>query len=493
VQGPRELEGAAFEVANEGRRVLGCDRLSVLVRRGRRWRLLAASGASRVERRTDFSRRMERLADEAARWGDPISYPAIGADDGQLPPILAAALEEHIDHSHARELACAPIALAHRGGQENYDSRERRRGLTKFDVVLTAENFAGGGPRGLAPRLAGQLVELGELCAPALGRAAALDRFPVRTLLRWSDRLAALTQPGRLVRNLFIVGALAAAVVALVYVPVDLDVEAPATLATAVQRDVFASATGAVAEVRVSQGQMVHKGDVLIVLSDPELALKLQQTRGEIDAMRKRLAALAVTRTDRSLRENPSDDRLPLSAEQRQLEERLVSLEAQRQLLESRQEALALRSPLNGQVLTQDVQGLLESRPVERGQALLTIADTSSGWILKADVPQRQIGHVLAAQEQQQSDLAASVRLAGDVAQSYPGHVTAISAAAPLEAEGLEDDAAPVEVEVALDGEPPVAARPGMTASLRIHCGKRSLGYVWLHDVGATIYRWMTF
>jgi multidrug efflux pump subunit AcrA (membrane-fusion protein) len=279
----------------------------------------------------------------------------------------------------------------------------------------------------------------------------------------------------------------------LVYVPADFDVEAPATLAAAVQRDIFASATGAVAEVRVSQGQLVHKGDVLVVLSDPELALKLQQTRGEIDAARKRLAALEVTRTDRSLRENKSDDRLPLSAEQRQLEERLASLEVQRHLLEARREALTLRSPLDGQVLTQDVQGLLESRPVERGQALLTIADTSSGWILKADVPQRQIGHVLAAQQDQQSKLAASLRLAGDVTQSYPGHVTAVSAAAPLEAERLEDAAAPVEVRIALDGKPPSAARPGMTASVRIHCGTRSLAYVWLHDVGATIYRWVTF
>jgi hypothetical protein len=32
-----------------------------------------------------------------------------------------------------------------------------------------------------------------------------------------------------------------------------------------------------------------------------------------------------------------------------------------------------------------------------------------------------------------------------------------------------------------------------MTASVRIHCGQRSLGYVWLHDVGATLYRWATF
>src|SRR5262249_1574897 len=148
-------------------------------------------------------------------------------------------------------------------------------------------------------------------------------------------------------------------------VPCDFAVEAPARLATVVERDVFASASGAVTEVRVKQGQVVAEGDVLVVLADPELALKLQETRGQIDAARNRLEALAVRRTDRSLRDDPKDDRLPMSAEQREIEERIASLELQRGLLEKQSEDLTLRSPSAGQVITRDVQSLLESRPVE--------------------------------------------------------------------------------------------------------------------------------
>jgi multidrug efflux pump subunit AcrA (membrane-fusion protein) len=337
------------------------------------------------------------------------------------------------------------------------------------------------------------VVEIAELCAPALARAAELNRFPVRLLLGWSHRLRALRAPARALRALALVGAIAGAAAALVYVPCDFDVEAPATLAAAVERDVFATASGAVSEVRVVHGQQVEKGQTLIVLSDPELALKLQETRGEIDAARKRLEAIALSRTDRTLREENDDQRLPLSAEQRELEERLVSLENQKQLLELRRENLVLKAPRAGQVLTRDVQSLLESRPVERGQVLLTIADASAGWELKAHVPQRQIGHVVDAAKMPSTPLAADFRLAGDIAQSYPAHVAEISAAAPLDADRLDDDAAPVDVRLTLDGPPPAAARPGMTANVRIHCGRRSLGYVWLHDVGATLYRWFTF
>jgi biotin carboxyl carrier protein len=365
-------------------------------------------------------------------------------------------------------------------------SRKRRQ---EPEIVLLAERFDSAGDDAFRD----QVVEIADLCAQALARAAELDRFPVRTLLRLSDRWQALREPRRGARALAIAATIAAVVAALALLPADFDVEAPATLAAAVERQVFATATGAVAEVRVAHGDMVELGQTLIVLRDPELALKLQEVRGEIDATRKRLEAIAVARTERTLREDQDDQRLPLSAEQRELEERLATLQLQAKLLEARRKDLEIRSPVAGQVLTRDVQSLLASRPVERGQVLLTIADSSAGWELRADVPQRKIGHVVAARQEQSEPLAADYRLAGDVSRSYPGRVVAVSAAAPLDADGLQDDDAPVEVRIALVGDPPPAARSGMTANVRIHCGSRSLAYVWLHDPAATIYRWFTF
>jgi multidrug resistance efflux pump len=431
------------------------------------------------------------LAEQIAKWGEPLFYPAEEADE-HVPPTVLATVEQHVDYSHAREVACVPLAFRRSETAREEDSRtyERQR-RDQIQAALVAERF----DADASPGWQRQLVELGELCAPALQRAAALDRFPIRPLLGLSDRFEQAALSRRLVKNLAIVGGILAAVAALVFVPADFDVDASGTLKAAVEREVFASATGSIAEVSVVHGQMVTKDDVLVVLNDPELALKLQQVRGDVDATRKRLDALAVTRTERTLREaQPGDDRLPLAAEQRQLEERLSSLESQKELLEQRREALRLRSPIGGQVLTRDVESLLASRPVQRGQALLTVADVSSGWEVVADVPQRQIGHVLEAQQETGDiHLAASQRLAGDVRTTYPGRVIEIAAAAPLEPEGLENQAPSEKVRIALEGEAPAAARPGMTAAVRIHCGRRSLGYVWLHDVVATIYRWMTF
>jgi multidrug efflux pump subunit AcrA (membrane-fusion protein) len=487
MQAARTVDAAAFEAANEGRRLLACERLSVVVRRGRRWRLASTSGVDRVGRRTDFARLTERLAGEAARWGEPFIHPD-PAGEAELPPRVAGALAEHVDHSHARSLACVPAATARAQPASDEADRSRRQ-ARDVDAVFIAERFDAAGEPGWQQ----QLVELADLCGPALRRAAELDRFPLRPLLRWSAAWPAAAAPGRLVRRLALLAALVGAVAALVFVPADFDVEAAGRLATAVERDVFAAATGAVDEVRVVHGQEVQAGDVLAVLRDPALALEIQQTRGELETVRNRLNALAVTRTDRALREQTTDDRLPLAAEQRQLEERRATLEGQLKLLDERRETLTIRSPIAGQVLTRDVQTLLESRPVERGQVLLTIADTTSGWQIVAEAPQRSVGHVLDAQRGQSGRLQASYRLAGDVERSYPGEVTEVSAAAALDAEGLQDDEAPIEIRIAALGEAPAAARPGMSARVRIHCGERSLGYVWLHDVGATLYRWATF
>lgn len=493
IQQPRDLEGTAFAVANESRRLLQCDRVALLLRRGDAWRLVCVSGVSRADRQSEMARLSARLADDVANWGEPIAHVADRLDDGELPNRLAAALAEHLDHSHARQLAAAPFAFDDSHSRKEQVVRQViERGSNRSDLVLIAERFDGAADDGVLR----QLIEIGELAAPAIARAATLDQFPVRTLLAWSDRLAALREPVRRRRAIWIAGGLIAAVLAMVFVPAPLTVEAPATLAAAVEREIFATATGSIAEVRVAHGDRVKQGDMLIVLSDPELALKLQQVRGEIAAAQERLDALAVTRTDRMLRDRETEDRLPLSAEQRQLEERLAGLQMQRELLEERHAALTLRSPIDGEILTPDVQTLLTSRPVERGEALLTVTDASAGWLINAEAAQRDVGEILAAQREasgHHGEVTASVRLSGDVGQTYPAHLLAVSSAAPLAADGLEDAVPPMEVRLALDGEPPAEARPGMAAAVRIDCGRRAIGYVWLHDVWATAYRWLTF
>ena len=68
----------AFVLANEARRIIGCDRVSVLVKRGRRLRLEAVSGQESIERRATAVKSIESLARTVAKAGDPLWHPTAG-------------------------------------------------------------------------------------------------------------------------------------------------------------------------------------------------------------------------------------------------------------------------------------------------------------------------------------------------------------------------------------------------------------------------------
>ena len=96
----------AFVLANEARRIIGCDRVSVLVKRGRRLRLEAVSGQESIERRATAVKSIESLARTVAKAGDPLWHPTAGRE---LPPQIEEELENYIDESHATAVAILPL------------------------------------------------------------------------------------------------------------------------------------------------------------------------------------------------------------------------------------------------------------------------------------------------------------------------------------------------------------------------------------------------
>ena len=399
-----------------------------------------------------------------------------------LPPTLAETIQRHVDESQARRLVVVPIQTSE---ERTDDAPVIRRPL----AALVAEQFTSDEGEFSQQRV----LELAAICEPSLRQVSQLDRFPMRASLRWADRWEWLRDRWGLSRFAATVATLLLIAATLVLVKVDYEVEAPATLRPRIERDIFATTDGKVADVRIAHGDQVAAGDVLAVLHDPQLLLDRQRVDGEIATSRKRLEAIAVARTDRQVREESNNEKLPLSAEAEQLEKRLTSLEAQREILDRRREALTLKSPIDGTVLTLDVQNLLRTRPVERGQILFTVAETSAGWRLSAEVPQDRIGQIVAAQQAGDERLPVRFKLAGENDQIYSGQIDSISTAAVLDTDGLDQDSPTFEVQVAIDQGQQLLARPGMSAQARIHCGRRSLGYVWLHDIWETVYSWLVF
>src|SRR6185312_11089565 len=74
----------AYLVANDGRRLVECDRISVAQRVGRKSVVLAISGADVVEKRSNLVQLMRALFDSVLAWGEKLIY--TGTKDDSLPP-----------------------------------------------------------------------------------------------------------------------------------------------------------------------------------------------------------------------------------------------------------------------------------------------------------------------------------------------------------------------------------------------------------------------
>jgi multidrug efflux pump subunit AcrA (membrane-fusion protein) len=487
------LTETAYAVANEGRRVIGCDRLSVVAKRGRRCRLLATSGVSRVERRSGAARRIEQLADLVRRTDEAAFY-SDGQSDG-LPPV-AEALEQHAEESHARQVAAIPLRSPIDRDPDEVDQKaqppkSRRQQSPLF--VFVAEQFdAREGPLDRD-----RLIAVGDVCTTALYNAHSAEQLPLRWLLR---PLGAVKEQivTHVPRAAFVVAAVSAAIAALVLVPADFNIEAVGMVQPVVRRDVFAPRSGLVEEVLVAHGADVTPGQPLVRLHDPLLELELKRVDGELETTQRQIDAVRATRTNRQVRDASPADSYRLSAEERELAQRLTNLRRELELLNREREQLVVTSPIAGRVLTWDLSNRLIARPVERGEVLVTVADLARDWQLELEVPDDRVGHVLAAQEKFGPELAVHFRLSSEDRAEHSGKISEMSRTAAIRDQNGGTASPVVVVKVALDesqfgGGTSGDLRPGVSARAQIACGRKPLGYVWLHDIWDAAIEWLRY
>ncbi|MGH7128189.1 MAG: GAF domain-containing protein, partial [Planctomycetaceae bacterium] len=259
-----DVEGTVYAIANDGRTLSGCDRVSVLVRRSSRYRTAAVSGVERVERRANAVRALERLCAAVLSAKEPLWYS--GGNDG-LPPQIAEPLHAYLDESHARSVAVLPL--------ESRDETHQRRA----DVIggLVVERFDADWDAEFTAR-ADAVARHGSL---ALRNALAYESVPLRPI--W--RSLSATHWWRRMREapaaVLLLIALLAVLVALCVVPEEFEIEARGLLQPVVRRDVFAPTDGIVADdLPIEHEQPVRRGDLLVVLRSPALDLEFQRVWG---------------------------------------------------------------------------------------------------------------------------------------------------------------------------------------------------------------------
>jgi multidrug efflux pump subunit AcrA (membrane-fusion protein) len=466
VHGSLDVRRVTYTIANDGRALVGCDRASVAVVRGRRCRLASVSGVDTLNSRAASVRRLEQLIAAVVAIDEPLAYPE---DVGRLPPQIEQALQAHIDESHACQLVVVPLHAPDDGTADD----------TEPVVIgaLVCEYFT---PPATSAGVRQKTVVVATQAAIALANALEYESLPAARLWRGLRGTRLLVGRRQLPKTLLAAAALAAVLAALVLVPVELTVEGRGELVPERRRDVFASVDGIVADIRVAHGDTVAKGQTLVVLRRPQLEFERTRVMGELQTARKRLAALAASRFGGAAASAEARDQYhQRSADEEEVKELLKSLGEQMEVLDRQEAELSIVSPIAGQVLTWDVAQSLESRPVQRGQLLLSVGDADGPWELEMRVDDDRIGHVLDARQAPADELDVSFLLAMTPDQTYQARVRDVA----MTTDVLNNAGPQVLVTATVDRDTLPRLRPGASVVARIHCGRRSLGYVWLHDL----------
>lgn len=433
-------------IVNDGRLATGCDRVSVLAGRG--LTLRAVSGVDRIEPRSSTTRTLERIASQVARSGQPVW--SVGEEPAP------EAIEKYVRETGYTALGLVPIL------------NEQKRPI----AVIAIEQFEAV-PNAEAWRARGE--QLAQRSTVALQAAA--DRSEAPWLRSWGGGRSlsgSIFRP----RILFSLLLLAGIVAALCLVRAEFTVTGSAKLWPQQRREVFASTTGIIDKIHVEHATEVQEKQPLLVLRDPELESQTPRIIGEIATVHERLKGIQAARLTGVNSPDAAARARQLVADEEELKQQLLTLEAQKKLIDERTAELTLISPIAGTVLTWDVTQQLSARPVERGQALLTIGETAGPWIVEVLVEDKEIGPLLKAR-QTTPDLAVDFTLAAEPGPVYRGRVQDVSLSTQTDGNGLSY----IRVQVQFDRGQLPQLRPGATVIPRIHCGQRSLGYVWLHDL----------
>lgn len=410
-------------IATDAAEILSCRRIAVGRRRGNSWEIVVTTGVSEPNDRSDASRQL-------TRW---IELTAAGSDiDGEpfqrcVRPLGAS-----------RQWVDAAWAVVLEWDERQEHPQQLERFLKHASLALVN-------------------------CQAARRRSlVGMMRHGLRSVRGFRFLTAA-----------FIMGATAAA---LLLTKTELRIEVYGQLVPKERVFVFAPDDGTITELNVEDDSDVSHHDVLCVLTNEDLSVQLEMIEGQLSAAHARLAAIDALRGDRGL---APGEVLLLSAERAELEEKNKSLVKQSSIVAERLEQLEVRVGMEGRVYGDRLRQLLFQRPVQRGQYLFEVADPSVGWQLHLRVAESDVRYVLDASRNNQESPVISFALETSPEITRRTNLESLGATTDVDNSGelstlvIADLTGP-----GFDDE-----RPGAGVVARIHCGQRSVGFVWFRRV----------
>ena len=294
----------AATAASDGRLVLGCDRLSVAVRRGRRTSIRAVSGQTAVNPRANLIRAMVVLCRKVMAMGEPLLYTG-KIDD--IAPQIEKPLANFVQESTSRMVKLVPMFEPEPLVRGETDDETRRRSKTRCRRpigCLVAEQVSESEP---ARQLEERLEMIADHVAASLTNAQRHERIFLLPLWKSVGRTLEWFHGRRLAAAVAVLLLLAAGISALILVPWDYRVTAKGKLMPVRQVAIFAPRTAQVLPPEIEGGERVTSGQVLLHMKDEELDEKINDAENGVLQHENNLTAL-YARLRKLL--NPTENRI---------------------------------------------------------------------------------------------------------------------------------------------------------------------------------------
>jgi multidrug efflux pump subunit AcrA (membrane-fusion protein) len=454
----REL---AVVAVNEGRQVIGCERVSLGWFSGRQPKILSVSGHDSIDARSNVIRALCNLTRAANKSGIALktSFPTTEP--------------EETDPAQPED----PARKAYRLALNSYPADERPRHLLVIPLgdssqrsgALIVEQFE-------CAEFSNHTIQRAALVAeqiyPTLQRVELLESAP---LLTWWSRPADRWYR-RIWKPLLAVGVIGA-VGTLAMIPMELRLPADGELLAESRHAVFAPENGIVNKVHVDHGSHVKKGDPLLTLSNLDLTAQHRELTGQLVQQRERQHSLEARRSGTRLSER---DQIELQSNLVEAALAAEHTERQIKLLQQRLDRLQVVAPADGVISSWNVKQSLLNRTVLPGDALLQQINPEGDWQIEVRIPEDRVGYVSRRLSDLRSGetLKVDFVLATEPERRYSGSIRNIG-----ERTELTGDGHIVRAVVDLDRGNLPPLRDGAEVRARLNCGPSRAGFVWLREL----------
>ena len=485
-----EKEKCAFVLANELKRFLDVDRVTILDQVGNQSRMLAVSGQASFDKRANVVRYTQFLARKVLKSQETFWFD--GDQDGVVKP-LRKAVSRYLDESLVQNFAIIPI---HESTGPTYRSNEQslvemvnpgRTEKRKLRGAILVESIQTPINRDEVERRWAQVRPQATRDFNNAKRHSDLFMLPaMRMLTKFAAFYRGYT--ARIAWGLTL-GAMALLLFGFLY-PAEFRVRCEGYLQPEKMHHVFVRKDGMVTDVLVKEGESVKRGDTMVRLQNRELELEMARLKGELNEKLQAQKSLIYGRLDyqgNSAARKGGQTYGAMSQQTMMIENQIEAIQKNLDLKKQQLEDLVVRAPFDGQVMGWNVDRKFMNRPLEEGTRLFTIANNNQKRILELKVPDQRSGYVASAWRENRDDderLKVEFSIASFPDQRFFGEVTHVNP-------GLEQDSDlgyVMPLEARPSSELPTDLRSGIPVVAKVICGRRSYIYCktyefrdWMH------------